>query len=655
MEIIQKTLAYLKSLTAETVSNAKSGHTGSALGASSIMLALFHDHLFFDPKDTKLINRDRLVMSAGHTSALYYSLLHLFGYDISIEDLKKFRQIGSKTPGHPEINATPGVEVSTGPLGQGVANAVGLAIAESMMEAKFNEKKFEMFNNYTYCYAGDGCLMEGVAVEACSLAGTLKLNKLILLYDNNEITIDGKRDLACSENTALKFEAMGWNVIEVKDGNDYYKCSSAIKKAKKSDKPTIIIFKTTIGIGTKCEGSEKSHAMPLSAEDLAEFKTSLGVEGSFYVPDDVYDFCKSALTKNYLESARYKKQYEAYAKAYPEKYLELAMHFKEPKINFNKILKSLNKTQVISGRDMGHEAINLISKDVPNFVGGTADVAPSTKAVLDDYDYYSPSNRLGKNIHFGIREHAMGAISNGIALYTNIFVFDSTFMGFSNYMTPAIRMSAMMHIPVLSIFTHDSINIGEDGPSHQPIEQISALRQIVGLNVFRPTNSAELVAGLKIFFETKTPTALILSKSKLENNKNVSLEDALKGGYIIYKTKEKPMIEIIATGSEIVLATQIAKKLESKSVGVKVISMPCEKLFDAQEKKYKSSVLGGTKLRVVIEASNDTVWYKYLTSKDMLVNVTNYQTSGKGSEVYAHAGFDADLITKNILKKLKLN
>lgn len=654
MEIVEKTLAYLKSLTAETVSHAKSGHTGSAIGASSIMLALFHDHLFFDPKDTKLINRDRLVISAGHTSALYYSLLHLFGFDISIDDLKNFRKAGSKTPGHPELNSTPGVEVSTGPLGQGVANAVGLAIAETMMEARFNEKKFNMFDNYTYCYAGDGCLMEGVAVEACSLAGTLKLNKLILLYDDNEITIDGKRGLACGENTAQKFEAMGWNVIEVKDGNDYFKCSNAIKRAKKSDKPTIIIFKTIIGIGTKFEGTEKVHAMPLSEEDLAEFKASLGVEGSFYVPDDVYEFCKTALTKNYLESAKYKNQFEAYAKSYPEKFKELSNHFKLPKINFNKILKALNKNEVASGRNLMSQAINLVATETVDFVGGTADVGPSTKAVIQDAGYYSEENRFGRNIHFGIREHAMGAIANGIALYTNYYAFDSTFMGFANYMIPPLRMRAMMSVPVLSIFTHDSIAIGEDGPSHQPIEQLSQLRQIVGLNVIRPANSAEIVAGLKFFFETRKPTAMVVSKSNLENDKEITTDMASSGGYIIFRTKEKPMLEIIATGSEVQLAIAVAKMLENKKIGVKVISMPCEKMFDSQEKKYKSSVLGGVKLRVVIEASNDNIWYKYLNDEDMLINVTSYQPSGKGSELYKRAGFDAEAITKTIVKKLKL-
>ena len=640
MDKVEKSLAYLKSLTAETISNAKSGHTGSALGASTMLTALFHDHLKFDSKNPAWPGRDRFVLSAGHTSGLFYSLLHLFGYDVSMNDLKNFRKYASKTPGHPEYAHVPGAEVTTGPLGQGVANAVGFALAE----ARTNQLYPQVFNNHTYCFAGDGCLMEGVAVEACSLAGTLNLNKLILLYDDNNITIDGKRTLANNEDVKAKFEAMGWNTIDVKNGHDYTSCSKAIAKAKKSNKPTIIIFKTIIGIGTSKEGSEKSHAYPLPPEELEVFKQKLGVTESFSIPEDVYAFFNEANTRNQPLIENWKKS------ATENKEL-LSRFFNPKKFNYNALLKELLKLPEQAGRDLSGLVLNALEENF-NFMGGTADVGPSTKAVITKSSYISAENLIGRNIHFGIREHAMGSICNAMALYGTFRIFDSTFMAFSNYMLPALKMRAMMNAPVLSVFTHDSIDIGEDGPTHQPIEQLSQLRSLIGLNVFRPACEAEMIAGYKFFVEQQKPTALVVTKSKLSKIEDATIEDAEHGAYVAFETKTKPQIEIFATGKEVSLAINVAKELEQ--IGARVISMPCESLFDSQDKTYKNKVrVKNPILKVAIEASNDNIWYKYIGENGLLVNVTAYQFSGKGSEVYEKAGFSKENILKQIQKKLK--
>ncbi len=652
MDIIQKTNNYLKSITAETISNAKSGHTGSAVSASTMLLALFHDHLKFNPVKNDYLNRDRFVLSAGHTSALFYSLLHMFGYDITIDDLKNFRKCNSKTPGHPEYNIVPGAETTTGPLGQGIANAVGMALAESIFEATFSDKKTPLFDNYTYCYTGDGCLMEGVGAEACSLAGTLGLNKLILLYDDNNITIDGERIIANNENAALKFEAMGWNVIEVKNGHDYNACTKAIAKAKiSSTKPTVIIFKTTIGIGTSKEGTCGCHAFPLPAEELVTFKASLKAPESFFIPEDVYAFCNEAVERNQRYYDEWKLLFDDLKKANPDKISLLKSYLVNKPANYEKIVKELLAEPDLAGRDISHIVLNKLAASLPGLIGGTADVAPSTKAFIKTETYYSKNNKAGKNIHFGIREHSMGAICNGIALYLQTPAYDSTFMAFSNYMIPPIRMRSMMNIPVLSVFTHDSIDIGEDGPTHQPIEQIGTLRQIIGLNTFRPATKVEIVAGYKYFIENKVPVALVVSKSKLLSGTAEQLELAERGGYVIHQTGSKPEVQIISTGADVSLAISVANAL---NVNTKVISMPCEKLFDKQDIKYKKQVLSdNAKLTVVIEASNDSIWFKYAGKNDIIINVNDYQTSGNGKEVYNNAGFNTESIVKKIQKLLK--
>lgn len=653
MNINQLSIDNIRALVAQTVSKANSGHTGSALSAAPMLYSLFSNHLTFNPNDPNFFGRDRLVFSTGHASALYYSLLHLFGYDLSIDDLKEFRKYKSKTPGHPEYKVVPGVESSTGPLGQGVANAVGLAIGESMFASNFNTKDIKLFDNYTYCYCGDGCLMEGVAVEACSLAGTLKLNKLILLYEDNNITIDGSRTIANNEDTAKKFDAMGWNVIQVKNGNDYTACNKALASAKSSSKPSIIIFKTTIGFGTNHEGTSKIHAYPLPSEELELYLQKIGIAGDFFIYPEVYENAKLTIQNNLQKNTKWNELFKIFAEKYPENYKNLKNYLSAKTCDYEKVLEKLNSSGKQSGRDMSGFTLAELAKTHNSLTGGSADLVASTKAVIPDGGFYSPEDRTGKNIHFGVREHGMGSIANGIALYLNQPVFDSTFFVFSNHMLPAIRMRSMMNLPVLSIFTHDSINIGQDGPSHQPIESLATLRAMPNYTIFRPATSAEVVASYKYFFETKKPTGIALTKTNLPIIDSSTIELAERGGYVVFENKSKPKIEIFASGTEVDLAIQVASFYAD--LGVRVISMPCESVFSQQEKSYRNKVLlKNPVLKIAIEASNDNLWYKYIGESGLLVNVTDYQFSGSGSEVYQKAGFNtADIITK-INKALKV-
>lgn len=652
MDINQKSIDNIRAIIAETISNANSGHTGSALSAAPMLYSLFNEHLSFNPQDPNFLGRDRLVFSAGHTSALYYTLLHLFGYDISIDDLKNFRKYKSKTPGHPEYRVVPGVETTTGPLGQGVANAVGMAIGETIFASKFNTKDIKLFDNYTFCYCGDGCLMEGVAVEACSVAGTLNLNKLIILYEDNNTTIDGTRTIANSEDTAKKFDAMGWNVIIVKNGNDYNACSKAIAQAKHSNKPTIVIFKTIIGYGTKLQGTSSIHAHPLSTEELEEYLNTLNIHEPFKIDAEVYEHAQQVVQENLQKNAKWNENFKNFAEKYPENYNLLKNYLSTKDCDYELVLNKLNSSNCKTGRDMSGFVLNELAKTFVSLVGGSADVAASTKAVISDGEFYSAENRLGRNIHFGIREHSMGSIANGIALYLNQPVFDSTFFVFSNYMIPALRMRSMMNLPVLSIFTHDSINIGQDGPTHQPIEALTMLRSIPNYTVFRPATPAEIVAGYKYFFGSQKPTGLAITKSNLPSYELSTIDSAMHGGYVVYESKSKPKIEIFATGTEVELAVQVADFY--RDIGARVISMPCESIFKEQDKTYKNKVLlKNPILKIAIEASNDNLWYKYVGENGIIVNVTDYQFSGSGTEVYQKAGFNTGDIVSKINKALK--
>ncbi len=651
MNIVEKTLNYVKSITAQSISNAGSGHTGASLGTSAIMLALFKDHYNFDVSDTDFLNRDRFVMSNGHACPVYYTLLSLFGYDLSLQDLKNLRKLGSKTPGHPEYQVTDGVEVSTGPLGQGVANAVGMALAQSMMAEKFNSVGFTIIDNYTYCLVGDGDLMEGVAQEACSLAGTLNLNKLILLYDSNDVSMDGAINLANKENVAKKFKAMGWNVVKCKYGNNFYACSRAISKAKKSSKPTIIIFKTTIGIGTDKEGTSLIHGVALNSEELKVFNNKLQVFESFYIPNDVRDFCMESSRRGKLNHEKWNQNLAVYATSNPELYRQFVNYFDRKKIDTDKLLRSVYKWEGLSGRELNKIILNEFAEKLPQIVGGTADVMHSTGAYITNGGNYNTWNRRGRNVHFGVREHAMGAIINGISLYEDFIPFCATFLAFSNYMLPSIRLASIMKLNAVYFFTHDSIYVGVDGTSHQPIEQLGQLRMIIGLKVFRPCDANELIAGYNYVLTNKGPVAFILSRQKMQIVDG-KYKDANFGGYILKSAQKEADVVIYATGSEVGLALSIAKEL-SKKYDISVVSFPCIELFEEQSTSYKNKVLQkNAKLRVAIEASNDKIWYKYVGDNGLVIGVNEYQGSGDGSQVYQKAGFNEKEILRTITKKL---
>lgn len=653
MNLTTKAINYLKALSAETITNAKSGHLGVCLGASSILFALFKDHLNFDASDTDFLNRDRLVLSAGHASALYYSLLSMFGFNVSLQDLKEFRKFGSKTPGHPEYRVTEGVEVTTGPLGQGVANAVGMAIAETVMEERFNTVGFEIFNHHTYCFVGDGDLMEGVAMEAASLAGNLKLNKLILLYDSNEVTIDGALSLSNRENVARKFLAMGWNVIKVSSGNNCWFCSQAIARAKKSKKPTIIIFNTTIGIGTQKEGTSAVHSAVLSEEELATFKENLGVKESFYIPSDVRELCMASTRRGKLNHEKWNQNLAMYSSTHPELYKSLIAFFDRKKINFERILKNVSKYDGQSTRKINHYALSELAYQCPQLIGGTADVAPSTMAFVDNAGNFSAGYRRGKNIRFGVREHAMSAIVNGIALYEDFITFDSTFLAFSNYAIPALRLRAMMKLPVMSFFTHDSIAVGADGASHQPIEQISQLRAIIGSTIYRPCDFKELIAGYYNCVKNFMPIIFALSRQDIPHVDGTDFDGALMGGYLLENTTSKPHIVLVASGFEVVLAQKVAKELRKKHQ-VNVVSMPSIEVFEKQSTAYKNKIISkDASLVVGIEASNDCKWLKILGEKGVFFGVEEYQSSASGDEIYSHAGFNVKNLVKFVESKLK--
>lgn len=650
MNINQKCVNELRLMSANVISNAKSGHTGSSVGAVPILFALFKDHYFFNPNDSEFFARDRFVLSAGHVSALYYSLLNLFNMGVSDEDLTKFRKFGSKTPGHPEYKKTKFVEVSTGPLGQGVANAVGMAIGQSMVGARFNAQKANIIDNYTYCYCGDGCLEEGVAQEACSLAGALKLKKLILLYDSNNITIDGKVSLANTEDVSKKFKAMNWNVIKVKNGNSYFWCSRAIAKAKRSSKPTIIIFNTTIGYGTSYAGTEKIHGIPLSDKELIEYKNDLLMPNFTKFSQDVKDYCFRSIRYNKILLEKWKRMYCLYEQTHPELCRQFESFIGEKETDVLKLLKPDVLQEEMSGREANQLILKELMARQPRFVGGTADLAPSVKAYVKEFGDYSRNNRRGRNIHFGIREHAMGAICNGLSLYLESPVFCSTFMAFSNYMIPPMRMSALMNLPVLYLFSHDSFKVGQDGPTHQPVEQLGQLRLIPNLNVFRPADTNELLHCYKLATDTEKPSAFALSRQKLPNV-SYGAKNILKGGYVLSGTKGD--VSIFASGSEVSLALDVAKELKNLGIKCEVCSFPSLNIFEAQSDTYKNSVLNGSKHKVVIEASNDTHWYKYLNEKDLFIGVENFGESGNAEDLDRHFGFTTNLIVKKIKNLIK--
>lgn len=651
----QNAVNAIRVLAAEAVQKANSGHPGLPLGAADMAFALWDKVMIHNPNNPKWDNRDRFILSAGHGSALIYSLLHLYGYGVTKEDLMNFRQVGSKTPGHPEYGHTVGVETTTGPLGQGIANGVGMAMAERHMAEKFNKDGYDVVDHNTFVIVGDGCLMEGISYEAASLAGTLGLGKLVVLYDSNRITIEGHTDIAFTENVAMRFEAMDWDVITVDDGHNVDTIAAAIEMAKKdTSKPSIVIVKTIIGKGAPGkEDTHKVHGEPLGDEVLGKMKESFNwtVE-PFCVPEDVKAYYeKSAFNKGGEEDA-WKAMYAKYEAAYPELAAEykafMSGEMKGLDLTACKAEEKKAATRAVSG-----SMINKLADLNPNLIGGSADLAPSNKTNMDGKGDYAKDNYLGRNLHFGVREHAMGAIMNGMALHGGLNVYGATFMVFSDYVKPAIRLSALMGLNTTYVFTHDSIGVGEDGPTHQPIEHMSMLRTIPGLTVLRPGDYMETACAWQAAMTNEGPHAIVLTRQNLDVVENSS-EEALKGGYVVYG-KDKPCdVLLIATGSEVTLAIESAKALEAKGVFARVVSLPSWELFEAQNEAYKLSVIPREiKARVTIEAGTTYGWAKYAGTYGEMIGIDTFGASGPGGELFKLFGFTVENVCEKALKAIE--
>lgn len=648
MEIKKECVNTLRLLSVEQIEKANSGHPGIALGAAPILFTLYNSVMNYNAKNPKFFNRDRFVLSAGHGSSLLYSTLHLFGFNVTMQDLKNFRQYGFNTPGHPEVGVTDGVETTTGPLGQGVANAVGMAIAEKHLKTMYNKPNFNIINNKVYCLVGDGCLMEGVSNEALSLAGHLNLDNLVVIYDSNDITLEGAKSLSFSENTKQKYEALGFKILEVEDGNNLEDLEQKLLLAKKEEeKPTLVIVKTKIGFGSNVEGTSAAHGKPLTKEQIGLLKQNLEFDHtSFTVKKEVREYVGLKQKQNEAYEASYNKL----LKEYENEYLSLYEEFKKIQ-NGGFVFEASLKLE--SFKPSNDKAMRAVASDVlqelklylPNLIGGTADVASSTKAYLEDFGTFSKENYSGKNIYYGVREHAMASVANGISLYGGLRTFVSTYLAFTDYMKPAMRLSAIMKEPILYFITHDSILIGEDGATHQPVEQLVTLRAIPNMNVVRPCNASEVVAGFIIYLDQKNPTTLVLARHQIKA-KEGNVKGALKGAYILAKEEGILDLVLIATGSEVELALHAKKELEKIKIGTRVVSMPCMELFDEQEKRYQQKVLPKNKRRIFIEAGSSYSFYKYLNEKDEVLCQDVFGASGKQQDLQEAYGFTVEHIMK---------
>lgn len=656
-KIDEKTVNAIRVLSADAIQKAKSGHPGMPLGAAAIGYSLYAYHLNFNPEKPKLFFRDRFILSAGHGSMLLYSLNHLFGYDIKMSDIKNFRQLGSITPGHPEYNHTPGVEATTGPLGAGAAMAVGMAMAEKHLASVFNKENYNIIDNYTYALLGDGCMMEGVSNEAFSLAGTLGLNKLIILYDSNNITIEGKCDLAFTEDTVKKMQAYGFYTQVVEDGNDIDKINEAIKNAKnQKEKPSFIKINTKIGYGCpKKEGSASSHGEPLGDENVCDLRKTLNWQYNepFFIPDDVYENCAGFLDEKINLMNKKEALLEEYFKKFPEMkaLFDEYFNFDTDKILNDETIWAYDDKDKATRSSSG-EILNKLKDKMKNLFGGSADLAPSNKTELKGLGDFSKENPKGQNIHFGVREISMAGIANGIALYGGLRTFVSTFFVFSDYLKPMARLSALMKLPVTYIFTHDSIGVGEDGPTHEPVEHIAMFRSMPNFVTFRPADSKETIAGWKYAISSKEkPTALILSRQNLAQLKNTNVNNALLGAYIVEKeTKQTPDLIMIATGSELSLAINARKELLKENIDARVVSMPSMELFEMQTDEYKEKILPSTnKKRLIIEALSKFGWGRYMGFEGKSITMDEFGASAPGDVLFKHFGFTVE----NVVKKAK--
>ena len=650
-DVKQLTVNAIRVLSAEAIQKANSGHPGMPLGAAPIGYATF-TNMTFNPKDTAFDNRDRFVLSAGHASMLDYSLYYLFGFGLKKEDIMNFRQLGSRTAGHPEYRVCPGVETSTGPLGQGIANAVGLAMAENYLATKFNKEGFPIVDHYTYALCGDGCMQEGIENEAASLAGALKLGKLIVIYDDNDITIEGSTDITFTEDVGKRHEAMGWQVIKVKDANDINALNRAIKKAKaETEKPSLIIVKSTIGYGSHMAGKAGCHGSPLGEEGVATLKQNLGWNYEpFEVPEEVFKHCKKFGNKGKRAQKAWKELFKAYAEKYPELAKEYISWKKREMPNLVEIEELWQFEKDDASRGYSATVLNKLAKYVPHLIGGSADLGPANKSNMKARGEFLPDDKTGSNIHFGIREHAMAAIANGMFLHGGLTPYCATFAVFSDYMKNAMRMSAIMELPIPYILTHDSIGVGEDGPTHQPIEHLAGLRATPDLKVYRPADGRETTAAWISALTGKHPSALFLSRQTLPMLEGTG-KDAFKGGYVLSDSEKKtPDIILMASGSEVNLIVSAKEELKKEGIDARVVSMPCMEDFEAQTAKYKESVLPkNVRARLAVEAGAEMPWFKYVGLDGKIVGMNTFGASAPAKQLFVKFGFTVE----NVVAKAK--
>ena len=656
----QQSVNAIKVLGVDAINKAKSGHPGVVMGAAPMAYSLFAKHLRVNPKKTDWINRDRFVLSAGHGSMLLYSLLHLSGFeDVSLEEVKNFRQWGSKTPGHPEFGHTKGVDATTGPLGQGISTAVGMALAERYLAAKYNKEGYELFDHYTYVICGDGDIMEGVASEAASFAAVQKLNKLVVLYDSNDICLDGETKDAFSENVRNRYEAYGWNTILVEDGADVEAVNVAIEKAKQSDKPTLIEVKTIIGAGSpNKQGTNGVHGAPLGEEETALFRKEIGWNYEpFEIPEEVYaDFKVNVADRGETANNEWEKLYNEYKEKFPELAAELEevlsrediKHLSKESFSF----KNVGEAQAT--RNSSQDAINSIAKVLPTFFGGSADLSHSNMTFIKGEGLQDDAHRTERNIQFGVREFAMATVLNGMMLHGGVRVFGGTFFVFSDYLKAALRLSALQNLPVTYVFTHDSIAVGEDGPTHEPIEHLASLRTIPNTYVFRPADATETQAAWYLAQNVNDkPTSIVLTRQNLPVLENSSFEKVAKGAYVVYETSSDFDTILIATGSEVALAISVAQELEREVMKVRVVSMPSIELFEEQTSEYKEALLPRSiRRRVSLEMGNTALWYKYVGLDGLAIGINKFGASAPANKVIEEYGFSVEKVVARIKNEL---
>ncbi|WP_368504131.1 transketolase [Alkalihalophilus sp. As8PL] len=654
-----KAINTIRTLSIDSIEKANSGHPGMPMGAAPMAFSLWTKYMNHNPANPDWANRDRFVLSAGHGSMLLYSLLHLTGYDVSLEDLQSFRQWGSKTPGHPEFGHTPGVEATTGPLGQGVAMAVGMAMAERHLASTYNREGYNIVDHYTYSICGDGDLMEGVSAEAASLAGHLKLGRLVVMYDSNDISLDGELNRSFSESVEDRYKAYGWQVIRVEDGTDIDEINRAVELAKTDDRPTLIEVKTVIGYGSPNKsGKSASHGAPLGADEVKLTREAYKWEGDgdFFIPEDVKSFYESVKANGEKTEAEWNELFASYKEAHPElaAQFELANKGELPE-GWDKEAPVYEVGSSVATRSSGGEALNAFAKHIPQLIGGSADLASSNKTMMKDVGDFTRDDYSGRNVWFGVREFAMGAAVNGMALHGGVKVFGATFFVFSDYLRPAIRLSALMKLPVVYVFTHDSIAVGEDGPTHEPVEQLAALRAMPGLSVIRPGDSNEAVAAWKLAIESKDmPTALVLTRQNLatiEGTKDNAYEGVKKGAYVISKASGEADLLLLATGSEVPLAVEAKDALEKEGIHASVVSMPSWDRFEAQPKSYKDEVISpNVKARLGIEMGSSLGWAKYVGDHGDVLAIDQFGASAPGERIMQEYGFTVE----NVVAKAKV-